>query len=251
MLSLAFTLPVFLLAMVAMSPPVMHWEESGTRLAINSLPWTWIIQLVLTTPVQLGVGGVFYRSAWAGLRHRTGNMALLVALGTTAAYVYSVLSVIMAGVAVPHEMHQGGMGGGNTSATSAAGLYNSSSGYAHGGGSGADHAAMAHIAVPAPPPPSTVSTPSSLPGGTESAAYDGSVYFEASAVIITFIVLGKWLEARAKSRTSDVVRSLLGLAAKTALLVKQEHAAAAEDTGENTGMGSKSQKIKVCVTEYV
>lgn len=48
------------------------------------------------------------------------------------------------------------------------------------------------------------------------------MYFEASTVIITFVTLGKWMEARAKSRTSDVVRSLLGLAAKSALLLKTD-----------------------------
>ncbi len=56
------------------------------------------------------------------------------------------------------------------------------------------------------------------------AGYEGQAYFEASTLILTFIVSGKWLEARAKARTNDVVSSLLELAPRTALLLKVDAA---------------------------
>ncbi len=51
------------------------------------------------------------------------------------------------------------------------------------------------------------------------ATYEGDVYFEAASLILTFVCLGKWMEARAKARTSDVVASLLNLAPRTAVLL--------------------------------
>jgi len=102
------------------------------------LPGWW--QFAFATPVQFWLGARFYRAAWKALQARTGNMDLLVALGTSAAYGLSV-----------YELLRHGSGG------------------------------MAHL------------------------------YFEASAVVITLVLLGKWLEARAKRQTTEAIRALNAL----------------------------------------
>jgi Cu+-exporting ATPase len=104
---------------------------------------TW--QLALATPVQFWLGARFYRAGWKALRAKTGNMDLLVALGTTAAYGLSVYLM-----------------------------------WKH-----ADHG-MPHL------------------------------YFEASAAVITLVLLGKWLEGRAKRQTADAIRALNALRPTTA-----------------------------------
>jgi P-type Cu+ transporter len=101
-------------------------------------PW---LQFVLATPVQFWLGARFYRGAWKALRARTGNMDLLVAIGTSAAYGLSV-----------HHLVTG-----------------------HAG-----HAV-------------------------------GHLYFEASAVVIALVLLGKWLEARAKRQTTEAIHALQAL----------------------------------------
>jgi Cu+-exporting ATPase len=103
-------------------------------------------QLALATPVQFGLGARFYRAGWRALRAGTGNMDLLVALGTSAAYGLSVYLLLR------HAGHDG----------------------------------MAHL------------------------------YFEASAAVITLVLLGKWLEQRAKRQTADAIRALNALRPTTA-----------------------------------
>jgi Cu+-exporting ATPase len=117
----------------------------GMAFGRDWMPGGWW-QLALATPVQFWFGLRFYRAAWAALRAGTGNMDLLVALGTTAAYGLSVWLLL-----------------------------------AHG----AEHAAHA-------------------------------LYFEAAAVVILFIMLGKYLEARAKRATGAAIRALLDLRPRTA-----------------------------------
>ena len=107
------------------------------------------LQWLLATPVQFWLGARFYRAAWKALRAGSGNMDLLVALGTSAAYGLSVYQLL-----------------------------------AHG-----EHG-MAHL------------------------------YFEASAVVITLVLLGKWLEARAKRQTTEAIRALNALRPETARLRK-------------------------------
>jgi len=102
-------------------------------------------QLLLATPVQFWLGARFYRAGWKALRAGTGNMDLLVALGTSAAYGLSLYLMFTA----------------------------------HGHG-------MPHL------------------------------YFEASATVITLVLLGKWLEARAKRQTTDAIRALKALRPETA-----------------------------------
>ena len=113
----------------------------GAAQHADALP-RWL-QLALATPVQFWIGWRFYRGAWNALRGGGGNMDVLVALGTSMAYLYS-LFVTLAGV--PHQ----------------------------------------------------------------------HVYFEASATVITLVLLGKILEARAKARTSAALEALVGLQPQTA-----------------------------------
>jgi P-type Cu+ transporter len=116
----------------------------------RSLAW---IQLVLATPVVLWGGLPFFERGWASLVNRSLNMFTLIALGTGAAYAYSVVATLFPDV-FPSSFR--------------------------------DH----HGNVP--------------------------VYFEAAAVITTLVLLGQVLELRARSRTSSAIKSLLGLAPKTA-----------------------------------
>ncbi len=102
-------------------------------------------QLALATPVQFWLGWRFYKAGYKALRARTGNMDLLVALGTSAAYGLSVYLLIK---------HSG--------------------------------PGMLHL------------------------------YFEASAAVITLVLLGKWLEGRAKRQTADAIRALNALRPATA-----------------------------------
>lgn len=108
-------------------------------------PW---FQFVLATPVQFYIGFPFYRGAIKALKAFAADMNVLVALGTSAAYFYSLYLVI-------NQVNSG-------------------------------------------------------------------LYFETSVVLITLIVLGKFLEARAKGRTSEAIKSLMGLQAKTATIVRNE-----------------------------
>ncbi len=135
-------------------------------MAHGRIPWlnfagaNWV-QLALATPVVFYSGARFYKGAWAALCHKSADMNTLIALGTGAAYLYSVAATIFpryfAGAVVAHE----GMSGN------------------------------------APP-----------------------VYFEAAGVIITLILLGRLLEARAKGQTGAAIRRLVGLQAKTARVVR-------------------------------
>ncbi len=112
-------------------------------------PW---LQLALATPVQFIAGAQFYKGAYTSLRNKSANMDVLVALGTSAAYFYSIYLAI--------EWVQAG-----------------------------------RIGAP-------------------------DLYFEAAAIIITLIVLGKLFEERAKGKTSQAIQKLLGLQAKTAQVMR-------------------------------
>jgi Cu+-exporting ATPase len=107
-----------------------------------------VFMLLLAAPVQFIAGGRFYRGAGHAIRNRTGNMDLLVALGTSAAFFFSVATTFI------------------------------------------------------------------------PALFMEPVFYETAALLITFVLLGKLLEARAKGRTSDAIRALMGLAAKTARVVR-------------------------------
>jgi Cu+-exporting ATPase len=114
-------------------------------------PW---FQLALATPVQFWAGWLFYTGAVKALRHKTTDMNTLIAVGTSAAYGYSVATILFPAFFI------------------AAGL------------------------------------------GMEGEALP--MYFDTSAAIITLILLGRFLEARARSHTSDAIRRLINLAPRTA-----------------------------------
>ena len=107
----------------------------------------------LATPVQFWAGWRYYRGMWGALRHRTADMNTLIAVGTSAAYFYSVVAVL-------------------------------------------------------------------FPGLFAAEALERNVYFDTSAMIITLITLGKFLEARAKGQTSAAIKKLIGMQPKVALVVR-------------------------------
>ncbi|OPZ77939.1 MAG: Copper-exporting P-type ATPase A [Actinobacteria bacterium ADurb.Bin444] len=158
-LTVSLVAGALLMLMMFFPPPFLTMAQS------------WLVMLILATPVQVWAGWQFYRGAWAALKHRTSDMNTLIAVGTSAAYVYStVLTIIvLAGGSIPG----GNMGGG------------------HGG-----HGSL-------------------FGGGIEA-----TVYFDSSVMIIGLILLGRFLEARAKGRTSDAMKKLMGLQARTARVVR-------------------------------
>ncbi len=131
-LAAALTLPLTL-PMIA-APFGIHWMLPG------------LIQLLLATPVQFWLGARFYRAGWKALKARSGNMDLLVALGTSAAFALSVYELL----------------------------------------------------------------------ATTAGNHDPHYYFEASAVVITLVLFGKYLEARAKKKTADALQALMSLRPQTA-----------------------------------
>jgi Cu+-exporting ATPase len=144
-----------------LSVPVLVIAMSHGKISwLNFRGVNWM-QLALTTPVVFYSGWQFYRGAWAAFRHRLADMNTLIAVGTGAAYIYSVAATIVPGFFIT-TAHRG------------------------------------------------------MPGMEETAP----VYFEAASVIIALILLGRLLESRAKGRTSDAIRKLIGLQAKTARVIR-------------------------------
>ncbi len=123
--------------------------------AVFTNPW---FQLALATPVQFWAGSVFYAGAWKALRHKSADMNTLIAVGTSAAYLYSVATI-----AFPGFFRAAGLG---------------------------------------------------MDGGALP------MYFDTSAAIIALILLGRFLEARARSHTSDAIRKLINLAPRTARVIR-------------------------------
>ncbi|MCZ2094804.1 MAG: heavy metal translocating P-type ATPase, partial [Anaerolineae bacterium] len=159
----AFTLPLFVLSMardLVMASAAGGGSMSGMSMtaqvapALRWLLWSGFpfVFFLLATPVQVIVGRQYLVGAWKALKNRTANMDTLIAMGSSVAYVYSVVVLL--------SMIFGVTGVG-------------------------EH-----------------------------------VYFETSAVILTLITLGKLLEARAKGRTSDAIKKLMGLAPRTATLLR-------------------------------
>ncbi|MEM7823711.1 MAG: cation transporter, partial [Candidatus Aenigmatarchaeota archaeon] len=133
--SLLLSIPIFLIAMP------FEWLNI-------EIPYKNIILLLLATPVQFIVGYRFYRGAFLALKAKTANMDTLIAIGTSAAYFYSLFVVLF-----PNILGE-------------------------------------------------------------------NVYFETSAIIITFIILGKWLEAVTKGKASEAIKKLIGLQPKNATVIR-------------------------------
>ncbi len=144
----ALTLPIVLLDMGPMLVPGgMAWLDG-----IIPMRTLWLVFFALGTAVQFGPGRRFYTTGWAAVRHGSPDMNTLVALGTSAAYGYSIVATFL---------------------------------------------------------------PTLLPVGAVH------VYYEAAAVVVTLILLGKYLEAVAKGRTSEAIRSLMALRPQTARVVRE------------------------------
>ncbi len=137
---------VLTLAIFALMP--LSGALGFTHSTMNLLQWA------LATPVQFWAGWQFYRGAWGAARHRTSDMNTLIAVGTSAAYFYSVVATVF---------------------------------------------------------PSTLAA-----GGIEPA-----VYFDTSAAIIALILLGRLLEHGAKRKTSEAIRKLMGVQAKSARILQE------------------------------
>jgi len=137
-IGLVFTLPIFILSMAHDFSLLPH--------SISAAPWfNWLL-LALATPVQFFVGAQYYEGAYKSLKNGSANMDVLIALGTSFAYFYS-LPIVFGWI-------------------------------------------------------------------------EGHAYLETSAMIITLVCLGKYLEAKAKGMTGEAIRKLLNLQPKTAVVVR-------------------------------
>ncbi|XP_022148856.1 copper-transporting ATPase HMA4-like [Momordica charantia] len=147
LLSCLFSVPVVLLMVLPMLPPYGEWLD---YMVYNMLTVGMLLKWILCTPVQFIVGWRFYVGSYYALRQKSANMDVLVALGTNAAYFYSVYIVIKA---------------------------------------------------------------------FASKYFQGEDFFETSAMLISFILLGKYLEVIAKGKTSDALAKLARLAPDTSCLL--------------------------------
>lgn len=150
--SLFFTVPVFLIAMV------LPWFPGSDRLTmamVMGFPCNELVKWVLVTPVQFVIGWRFHRGAYKALRRGVANMDVLVALGTNASYIYSLISILH------HHFNRHHMSG----------------------------------------------------------QYKPTDFFETSAMLITFILLGKYLECYAKGKTGEAITALMQLQPDKALVV--------------------------------
>lgn len=147
-IGLIFTAPLFLLSMgkdLGLLPAFFYTGNSMEGM-IEAQPWFGWLMLALALPVQFYVGWQYYVGAYKALRNKSANMDVLIVMGSSAAFFYSL--PITFGLLMGH------------------------------------------------------------------------VYYETAAVIITLIKLGKFLEARAKGRTSEAIKKLMGLRAKTARVIR-------------------------------
>lgn len=150
--SLVFTIPVFLTSMVFMYiPGLKHGLDTKV---VNMLTVGEILRWVLSSPVQFIIGRRFYTGSYKALRHGSANMDVLIALGTNAAYFYSVYSVLRAAT---------------------------------------------------------------------SPNFKATDFFETSAMLISFILLGKYLEVLAKGKTSEAIAKLMDLTPDTAILLSLDN----------------------------
>src|SRR5215208_4284448 len=145
---LIFTVPLFLLSMGKDFGllPDFFYRSNGMEGMLEAQPWFNWLMLALAIPVQFYVGWQYYVGAFKALRNRSANMDVLIVMGASAAFFYSL--------------------------------------------------------------PITFGW------------LTGHVYYETAAVIITLIKLGKFLEARAKGRTSEAIKKLMGLRARTARVMR-------------------------------
>lgn len=148
-------LRVRLVGAALLSLPILWGSlpHMGVQVWAPALLHNWMVQFALATPVQFWAGWRFYRGMWAATRHGTADMNTLIAVGTSAAYLYSAAATFF-----PQWFTGGGL--------------------------------------------------------------EPTVYYETASIIIVFILLGRYLEALAKGRTSEAIRRLMRLQAKTARVIR-------------------------------
>lgn len=134
--ALILSIPILFISMPQLLAPI--WSDATMIMDFSGRK---ILLFALTTPVQFIIGWQFYKGAWAAAKNRASNMDTLIAIGTSAAYLYSVATTFI---------------------------------------------------------------------------ISGEAFYEIAALLITFILLGKLLEARAKGRTGEAIKKLIGMQAKTA-----------------------------------
>jgi Cu+-exporting ATPase len=131
-----------------------YWNQTGLAQFVGpGKKANFILQFIVQTPIQFWVGWQFYRGAWAAAKHKTSDMNTLIAVGTSAAYLYSVLVIF-------------------------------------------------------------------YPALFAAKGLAAAVYFDTAGAIVVLILLGRLLEARARGQTSEAIKKLIGLQAKTAMVVR-------------------------------
>ncbi|XP_042436518.1 copper-transporting ATPase HMA5-like [Zingiber officinale] len=175
LLSLVFTIPVFLTSMVFMYIPAI--AEILDKKIVNMLNIGEFLRWILSTPVQFVIGRRFYVGSYKALRHGSANMDVLIALGTNAAYFYSLYSVFRAAT---------------------------------------------------------------------SENFRAIDFFETSSMLISFILLGKYLEILAKGKTSEAIVKLMDLAPCTATLLDfDSEGSVVRETEIDSRLIQKNDVIKV------
>jgi P-type Cu+ transporter len=204
LLAALFTAPLFFLAMVLpmLSPRASSALRSARLLPGGRLSVDALLKWVLATPVQYGLGARFHRGAWRAAQRGVANMDVLVSLGTNAAYVYSAVVAL----AAP-------LGASAVGITSLAEADDDGEGWWDGGGGDPAAAAAKHSggggSLPSPPPD----------------------FFETAAMLVSVVLLGKYIECAAKGRTSEAIRRLMALAPDTALVATVAEAEEEEEEG--------------------
>ncbi|GKA87257.1 copper-transporting ATPase HMA4-like protein [Tanacetum coccineum] len=173
--SCLFSIPVFVFSMVLpMTPPYGNWLSYKIH---NMLTIGMVLRWILCTPVQFLIGRRFYVGSYHAIKRRSANMDVLVALGTNAAYFYSVYTLIKALL---------------------------------------------------------------------SDKFEGQDFFETSTMLVSFILLGKYLESKAKGKTSDALAKLIGLAPDTAcLLTMNDEGNVLSETEISTQLIQRNDVLKI------
>ncbi|KAG6415903.1 hypothetical protein SASPL_123322 [Salvia splendens] len=173
--SCLFSVPIFVSSMVLpMLPPSGDWLEYKV---FNMLNIGMLLRWILCTPVQFVIGKRFYAGSYNALKRKSANMDVLVALGTNAAYFYSIYVMVKA---------------------------------------------------------------------LSSDSFEGQDFFETSSMLISFILLGKYLEVLAKGKTSDALAKLTELAPETACLLTLDSAGnIISETEIDTKLIEKNDILKI------
>ncbi|MGE5334107.1 MAG: heavy metal translocating P-type ATPase [Nitrososphaerota archaeon] len=148
--AIAISVPVLLFSYVQFVPGLRDWLTPGSI----QLRVMWGLLGLITLPVLAWSGSQFYTGTWAALKHRQANMHTLIAIGISAAWLYSTVVVLMPGI---------------------------------------------------------------FPRGTSA-----EVFYDVTSVVTALIVLGLLLELKAKGRTSEAIKKLIGLQAKTARVIRDD-----------------------------